>query len=1137
MANLKIIPYPKFDNKEFYKKIYKKKEFHDTKGKPPADPANHSEETIAKLYPKNKNFKLLSSQKFVRNYISESTPYRSLYIFHGTGVGKTCSAIVIAERFRKRVETTGKKILIVVEKSIKGEFYKTIFNLPKELLKKSKRLVVQCTGKTYQLGKETKYMSTNDKKKIVKRMIENNYEVIGRQALTNYVMRETEWDGKKENLNERIEDKMKELFSNRVIIIDEAHSNTTAAFAEDKFYPIMTIVISVAKNIRLILMSATPMNNDSIDIYPQLKLLRLNAGLEMPKKADLFKKVGDKNYSKLTENGKKRIRELLKGMVSYVRGDDPPRFPYKLEVAEAVLPKCIYDFSGEKIPERFRVKHVKIIECYSSSYQYKTYKGLLKKKEYGGLRSSESQSSNIIFPLLNIDKFGAFGDDGYSTIKDEAAILQKTSGGKITYGYNNFSEGFLLKENIEKYSTKFYKIYNNLILSKGISFVYSKWISGGVRTFALMLEQNGFEPAANESSLLVTSIKRPLICYKCGKPRHSDTDHKWASAKYILFTGDTSTDISKITDLINRDENRDGELVKVILGSSVSGEGVDFRRIRQVHVMEPWYNLARIDQVIGRAARNKSHLDLPPAERNVDIFRYCMVSPKSSDTKTKKTESIDEYLYRLGEDKDKFIKEIERIMKEMAVDCIFQKENNIRTVKRKIILENSFGKKIKYTTGDDNYSRACDYDKCTYNCDWEPKSAKIIIDKSTYSKEFIIDDIEKIREEIYNYYKKNFVLNIDTITSKINEKYPNIDVLYVYLTLDNFLDKDNNYLLHDKYGREGYLIEKDKFYIFQPYELKHEKTPIIYKKIPLKTKVLNIPFDSITMKYEKKIIKEKDHGLNVLKKLYEKYNFIKQRIDRYIVKVDKYIDIINDMIFSKISDKDTIELLKEILTNKNHEKQMNDFIQIILKYYKDNKNIYEYKDRIAIKSGNHCSQYGRSQEKGLKKKGEWGMCDVNIKNEMASYVKSLNYNILWDKIPDKDKIREDEEYSYRTYLDILTKNNLRSDYLGSIETTGSTDDKTKHFKIWNFINYVDIGSKRSERRGITCKTVKSPVLYKMYDVLKEELRKLNFKDLKEITKKIKINNLCTLIEFTLRYLEKNTKKVWFINVSDFSDIT
>ena len=50
------------------------------------------------------------SQNFVKTYIHPKSPYRSLLIWHGTGVGKTCSAIGIAEQHKTNIFKRKKKI-------------------------------------------------------------------------------------------------------------------------------------------------------------------------------------------------------------------------------------------------------------------------------------------------------------------------------------------------------------------------------------------------------------------------------------------------------------------------------------------------------------------------------------------------------------------------------------------------------------------------------------------------------------------------------------------------------------------------------------------------------------------------------------------------------------------------------------------------------------------------------------------------------------------------------------------------------------------------------------------------------------------------------------------------------------------
>ena len=50
------------------------------------------------------DFSLQPQQKFLRRVMSPDSPARSLLMVHGTGVGKTCTAIQVAEEYILRPE-------------------------------------------------------------------------------------------------------------------------------------------------------------------------------------------------------------------------------------------------------------------------------------------------------------------------------------------------------------------------------------------------------------------------------------------------------------------------------------------------------------------------------------------------------------------------------------------------------------------------------------------------------------------------------------------------------------------------------------------------------------------------------------------------------------------------------------------------------------------------------------------------------------------------------------------------------------------------------------------------------------------------------------------------------------------------
>ena len=120
--------------------------------------------------------------------------------------------------------------------------------------------------------------------------------------------------------------RLKKYFNNRLIIIDEVHNlkynNKDAAH--------LINLVKYAENLRLLFLSATPMFNDPKEIVWLLNLMRINDRRPRIYSSDLF----DSDNNLLIVEGKQVGRELLKeasiGYISYVRGENPYTFPYRI---------------------------------------------------------------------------------------------------------------------------------------------------------------------------------------------------------------------------------------------------------------------------------------------------------------------------------------------------------------------------------------------------------------------------------------------------------------------------------------------------------------------------------------------------------------------------------------------------------------------------------------------------------------------------------------------------------------------------------------------------------------------------------------------------------------------------------------
>ena len=81
------------EQKNFSEEIYKKKEFYINKidkVEGPIDLTEMSKDGCS-------GFKLSKNQKFLKNFISTNTPYNSILLYHGTGVGKNLPEITLAK--------------------------------------------------------------------------------------------------------------------------------------------------------------------------------------------------------------------------------------------------------------------------------------------------------------------------------------------------------------------------------------------------------------------------------------------------------------------------------------------------------------------------------------------------------------------------------------------------------------------------------------------------------------------------------------------------------------------------------------------------------------------------------------------------------------------------------------------------------------------------------------------------------------------------------------------------------------------------------------------------------------------------------------------------------------------------------
>ena len=350
--------------------------------------------------------------------------------------------------------------------------------------------------------------------------------------------------------------------------------------------------------------------------------------------------------------------------------------------------------------------------------------------------------------------------------------------------------------------------------------------------------------------------------------------------KYIIISGDTNLSKNTYKKYLKIEENnKNGELVKVIIGSETAAEGLDFKYLREVHILDPWHHFNKQEQIIGRAIRNCSHKNLPFEERNVLVFLYVAIKPKNE------IETIDLKMYRRAEKKMKQIAEVEYILKVNAVDCNFNLENNrfIEDIyKKQYDIVTSQSTRHKLSLNDIDNTKICNFKECNFKCIPDlSKFNKSKIDSSTLQFNAITDTVFDIKLMIKQLFRTDFMYRLETLKKLyIDSKYEleNLDLLYYSL---NELVEDKE-PVKDMYNREGIIVQKGTTYIFKPLEFSKQDLSMNNIRVPYTKKIRMIDVTNLDLPKRSTFLKstETENILNYSKKEFNrKRNFIQKFLE------------------------------------------------------------------------------------------------------------------------------------------------------------------------------------------------------------------------------------------------------------------
>lgn len=517
---------------------------------------------------------LKAYQEFISAYLNPKTGFRDILIYHGLGSGKTVSAINVYNMLYNYSKEWN--VFIIIKASIEvSPWLKDIHNW----------LTVESPNIFF-----IHYDSPN--------------------ADINFLNAV-----KKSNLN-----------NNNLYIIDEVHNFINNVFGNIKseggtrainIYNYIQNEKKIKQLTRIILISGTPVINDPFEMALLFNLLR--PGI-FPTTENKFNSLFVDKQGCINKDNTNMFQRRIMGLVSYYRGG------FGNEYAKKKIRNCfvemssyqsdIYDFCKEvedKISKN--KKSSKIFNIYtriSCNFVFPNISDKINGLYRVASHTKNNFDENETIEYENIMKdFYVYMDKMYVKDKNFKNILENLKKNK------NQNIKTFIDENIHK--SEFFKILSdcsNKILSIALHVLSVVEEVGTIVIYSNFVHIEGLE-----------MVK--LYLHYLGFSNYNDANKK-DFYSYVEFTSDIDkTNRFNNVKIFNDPLNFNGKNIKITLLSPAGSEGIELANVRYMHILEPYWNTLRNDQVIGRAIRYCMHKDLNKKDRFVKIFKYYSIKNKS----------------------------------------------------------------------------------------------------------------------------------------------------------------------------------------------------------------------------------------------------------------------------------------------------------------------------------------------------------------------------------------------------------------------------------------------------------------------------------------------------------------------------
>ena len=513
---------------------------------------------------KEKALPLKYYQKLASTYLVYG-PYRGLLVWAGPGSGKTCTAIAAIDNFIKfnkgeiSTHSPANRVNLVESKPVPKKSSPNVFIvLPPRgsLIANMQKEMTRCPSVIRDLIVKAK---SEGKMDMTNRII-NKYVVI-----ISYV-----------SLSNRLKKGVMDI-ENSLVILDEAHNLLEAPAQYRVAYKYLYDRLRAAKNIKILMLTATPVFRSVADLPRLLNLLKRPDEAKLPEtEQDIIKKYFEGKVMR-----KDAFVKDIRGLISYLDIEDDTSY----------FAKKVY-----KLPI---ITHV-------TEPHYKKWQN----SKQGEDKKYEIKEGTSMADLL-------FADN--KKFKNPVTGFFKTSSATANVPLHDRKAG--------TWPDKFHQIAEQIKekYPREKHFVYSRHKSQGAVAIGTFLEEQGFVRMSNNKAdhgsnppKSYNPLGKELMALS--KTKMDDAAREKAKAalisKYVqkpymgfvvLNSSSSQREIDNSRELFNDRANMDGKLCRVFIGDETFSEGVSLNHTLHVHIIEPPYSYEALRQIQARAVRFCSH--------------------------------------------------------------------------------------------------------------------------------------------------------------------------------------------------------------------------------------------------------------------------------------------------------------------------------------------------------------------------------------------------------------------------------------------------------------------------------------------------------------------------------------------------